>query len=147
MLCSSTCRTPFRLSLQPSYSDFGKSLCTYKMCWKWYPRASIQAWTRLILFANTLCRSAFEMFLMNAVIAVFSSLSVRVSWSPMRAWAITIHDCGVFDLMWFICFYYEVFRGNNGHTLMCCTQIATQYTTHLYKSNFRPRKATTKATA
>ena len=31
---------------------FGKSLCTYKRCWKWYPRASIQAWTRLILFAN-----------------------------------------------------------------------------------------------
>jgi len=24
---------------------FGKSLCTYKSCWKWCPRASIQAWT------------------------------------------------------------------------------------------------------
>jgi hypothetical protein len=41
------------------YSAFGKSLCTYKRCWKWCPRASIQAWTRLILFANTFCRSAF----------------------------------------------------------------------------------------
>jgi hypothetical protein len=40
-------------------SAFGKSLCTYKTCWKWCPRASIQAWTRLILFANTFCRSAF----------------------------------------------------------------------------------------
>jgi hypothetical protein len=43
-----------------SYSAFDKSLCTYKRCWKWFPRASIQAWTRLILFSNTFCRSAFE---------------------------------------------------------------------------------------
>jgi hypothetical protein len=28
------------------------------------PRASIQAWTSLIVFANTFCRSACEMFLM-----------------------------------------------------------------------------------
>jgi hypothetical protein len=41
------------------YSAFGKSLCTHKRCWKWCPWASIQAWTRLILFANTCCRSAF----------------------------------------------------------------------------------------
>jgi hypothetical protein len=41
------------------YSAFGKSLCTYKRCWKWCPRASIQACIRLILFANTFCRSAF----------------------------------------------------------------------------------------
>jgi hypothetical protein len=41
------------------YSAFGKSLCTYKRCWKWCPRGSIQTWTRLILFANTFCRSAF----------------------------------------------------------------------------------------
>jgi hypothetical protein len=40
-------------------SAFGKSLCTYKSCWKWCPRASVQAWTRLILFANTFRRSAF----------------------------------------------------------------------------------------
>jgi hypothetical protein len=40
-----------------------------KKCWKWSPRASIQAWARLILFANASCRCAFEMFLMNAVIA------------------------------------------------------------------------------
>jgi hypothetical protein len=59
------------------YSAFGKSLCTYKWCWKWCPRASIQAWTRLILFANTFCRSACLMLLMNAVIAVFNSLSLR----------------------------------------------------------------------
>jgi len=31
----------------------------------------------LILFANTFCRSACEMFLMYAVFAVFNSLSVR----------------------------------------------------------------------
>jgi hypothetical protein len=43
----------------PFYSAFGKSLCTYKSYCRWYPRASIQAWTRLILFANTFCRSAF----------------------------------------------------------------------------------------
>jgi hypothetical protein len=60
------------------YSAFGKSLCTYKRCWKWCPQASIQAWTRLILFANTFCRSACEMFLfMYAIIAVFNPLSVR----------------------------------------------------------------------
>jgi hypothetical protein len=59
-----------------NYSVYGMSLCTYKRCWKWCPRVSIQAWTRLILFANTFYRSACEMFLMNAVIAVFNSLSV-----------------------------------------------------------------------
>jgi hypothetical protein len=42
------------------YSAFGKSLYTYKRCWKWCPRASLQAWTRLILFANTFWRSASE---------------------------------------------------------------------------------------
>jgi hypothetical protein len=41
------------------YSAFGNSLCTYKRCWKCCQRVSIQAWTRLILFANTFCRSAF----------------------------------------------------------------------------------------
>jgi hypothetical protein len=30
-----------------------------KSCWKWCPRASVQTWTRLILFANTFCRPAF----------------------------------------------------------------------------------------
>jgi hypothetical protein len=40
------------------YSAFGKSLCTYRRC-KLCPRASIRDWTRLILFANTFCRSAF----------------------------------------------------------------------------------------
>jgi hypothetical protein len=39
------------------YSAFEKSLCNYKRFWKWYPRASIKAWTRLILFPNTFCRS------------------------------------------------------------------------------------------
>jgi Pyruvate/2-oxoacid:ferredoxin oxidoreductase delta subunit len=28
-------------------------------CWKWCPRASIQAWTPVILLANNFCRSAF----------------------------------------------------------------------------------------
>ena len=32
---------------------FGKSLYTYKRCLKWCPRASVQAWTRLILFVFT----------------------------------------------------------------------------------------------
>jgi hypothetical protein len=41
------------------YSAFGKSLCTYKRYWKWCPRASIQAWTLLILFVNTFSWSAF----------------------------------------------------------------------------------------
>jgi hypothetical protein len=41
------------------YSAFRKSLCTYKRCRKWCPRASIQAWTSLTLFANTFCRSVF----------------------------------------------------------------------------------------
>jgi hypothetical protein len=59
------------------YSTFGKSLCTYKRCWKWRPRASTQAWTCSILFANTFCTSACEMFLMYAVIAVFNSISQR----------------------------------------------------------------------
>jgi hypothetical protein len=64
------------------YSAFGESLFTYKRCWKWCPPASIQAWTRLILFANTFCWSACEMFLMYAVIAVFISLSVLWYWKP-----------------------------------------------------------------
>jgi len=51
------------------------------------------------------------------------------------------------DLKWLIYFYEVVFRGNNEHTLLCCTQIATQYTTPLYEPNFPPRNATTKATA
>jgi hypothetical protein len=41
------------------HSVFGNSLCFYKSCWKWWLRASIQAWTRLILFANTFCIYAF----------------------------------------------------------------------------------------
>jgi Fe-S-cluster-containing hydrogenase component 2 len=41
------------------YSAFGKSLCAYKMCRKWCPRASIQACTHLIIFASTSCISAF----------------------------------------------------------------------------------------
>ena len=45
------------------YSAFGKSLYTYKRCLKWCPRASIQAWPRLILFADTFYRSACYMFL------------------------------------------------------------------------------------
>jgi heme/copper-type cytochrome/quinol oxidase subunit 4 len=57
-------------------SAFGKSLCAYKKHWKWCLRASIQAWTHLIFFAHIFCRSACEMFLMNAVTAVFNSLSV-----------------------------------------------------------------------
>jgi hypothetical protein len=48
-----------------TYSAFGKSLCTYKRCCKWCPRASIQAWTRLILFENIFCRSAFGKSLCN----------------------------------------------------------------------------------
>jgi hypothetical protein len=73
-----------RDALEIKYSAFGKSLCPYKRYWKRCPRASIQAWTRLILFANTFCRSACEMFLMYAVIAVFNSLSVR-GWSQYRS--------------------------------------------------------------
>ena len=61
----------------PKYRAFGKSLCTYKRWWKWCPRASIQVWTLLILLGNTFCRSACEMFLTYAVIAVFNSLSLR----------------------------------------------------------------------
>jgi hypothetical protein len=36
-----------------------KSLCTCKSCWKWCPRAPIQAWARLSLLAITFCWSAF----------------------------------------------------------------------------------------
>jgi hypothetical protein len=58
------------------YTALRKSLCTYERCWKWCPWASmIQAWTRWILFTNTFCRSACEMFLMHAVTAVFNSLT------------------------------------------------------------------------
>jgi hypothetical protein len=80
MKCGSSCQFHVYCHIHstehPRYSAFGKSLCTYKKCWKWCPRASIQAWTRLILFANIFCRSACEMFLMYTVIAVFNSLSV-----------------------------------------------------------------------
>ena len=61
----------------PKHSAFGKSLFTNKRCCKCCPRASIQDWTHLIVFANTLCRSACEMFLMYAGIAVFNSLNFR----------------------------------------------------------------------
>jgi hypothetical protein len=69
LICYHSVYSPLSSSWLPTdikikiYSSFGKSLCTYKTCWKWCPRASIQAWTRLILFANTFCRSAFEMLL------------------------------------------------------------------------------------
>jgi hypothetical protein len=46
--------TFFHSSLPLLYSVFGQSLCTYKRCWKWCPWASIQAWTCLILFINTI---------------------------------------------------------------------------------------------
>ena len=68
------------------YREFRKSLCTYKRCWKWCLWASIQAWTRFILFASTFCRSTCEMFLMYAVIAVFNSLSVRGRSRYTAAW-------------------------------------------------------------
>jgi hypothetical protein len=51
-------KSPKTLSLK--YSAFGKSVYTYKRCWNWCPRPSVQTWTRLILFANTFCISAFE---------------------------------------------------------------------------------------
>jgi hypothetical protein len=35
------------------YSVIIKSLCAYTRCWKWCPRASIQAWTHLVLFSNS----------------------------------------------------------------------------------------------
>jgi hypothetical protein len=75
-----------KLRKHSSQKAFGNSLCTYESCWKWCPRTSIQAWTRLILFANNFSRSACEMFLMNAVIAVFNSLSVRgrSRYTPLR---------------------------------------------------------------
>jgi hypothetical protein len=72
------------ISMWILYSAFGKSMCTYKRWWKCCPRASIQAWTHLILFANTFCRSACEMFLVYTVIAVFNSLSV-CGWSQYTA--------------------------------------------------------------
>jgi hypothetical protein len=68
---------PVLLTVCVLYSAFRKSLCTHKRCWKWCPWASIQAWTRLILFENTFCRSACEIFLMYAVIAVLNSSSMR----------------------------------------------------------------------
>jgi hypothetical protein len=40
------------------YTVRSESCCA--LCWKWCSGASIQAWTRLILFANTFCRFAFE---------------------------------------------------------------------------------------
>jgi hypothetical protein len=49
----------------------GKSLCTFKSCWMWCPRASIHAWTRLILFANTFWILLSE--IRYALIKVFGS--------------------------------------------------------------------------
>jgi hypothetical protein len=72
LLCGHVPRDTFA-----SHSAFGKSLCTYKRCWKLCQRVSIQTWTRVILFSNTFCRSACEMFLIYAVIAVFNSLYLR----------------------------------------------------------------------
>jgi hypothetical protein len=58
---------PSRSSV-PSITLFAVLQCVRKVavylhrCWKWCTRAAIQAWTRLILFANTFCRSPCEMF-------------------------------------------------------------------------------------
>jgi hypothetical protein len=68
----------------------------YKTCWKWCPWASIQACTSLILFANTFCWSACEMFLMNTVIAVFNSLSTFQQqpqcWQPYLRTTAYVHS-------------------------------------------------------
>jgi hypothetical protein len=62
-------------------SAFGKSLCTYKKCWKWCPRLSIPAWTRLILFANIFCRSAFWKLL-----CTYKRCWKWRPWASIQAW-------------------------------------------------------------
>jgi hypothetical protein len=62
-------------------SAFGKSLCVCKSFWKWSPRASIQAWTSLVSFADTFCRSAFRKSL--CTYNRFRKCSPRVS---IQAW-------------------------------------------------------------
>jgi hypothetical protein len=52
-----------------------------KRCWKWYPRASIKAWTRLILFPNTFCTSAFGKSL--CIYKTYWKWCLR---APIQAW-------------------------------------------------------------
>jgi hypothetical protein len=61
------------------YSACGKSPCCYERCWKWCPRLSVQAWTRLILIANTFCRSAFGKSLRNLDVTAQLTLSLLMS--------------------------------------------------------------------
>ena len=73
-----TCRSSIQLYLRVQcVRKIAVHLLKVLEIWKWCPRACIQAWTRLILFANTFCRSACEMFLVYAVIAVFNSITFR----------------------------------------------------------------------
>ena len=88
-----------------------KVAVNHKRYWKWRPRASIKAWAHLILFANTFCRSACEIFLMYAVIAGFNSLSVR-GWS--RYTAAQVHSDFPNALY------------NDASLNCCCVSVATQ---------------------
>jgi hypothetical protein len=76
-------KTNFSFKNGRIYDVFRKSLCIYKRCWEWCPRASIQAWTNIILFANTFSTSACEMFLMYTVMRLFKLIK--------RACMIMIH--------------------------------------------------------
>jgi hypothetical protein len=67
------------------YSAFGKSLCTCARCWKWCPRASIQAWTRWILFTNTFCRSAF-----GKSLCIYKSCWKCCPRASIQAWTRTV---------------------------------------------------------
>jgi hypothetical protein len=126
-----------------------KPPCTYKRCWKWCPRASIQAWTCFVLFTNTFCRSACEMYLMNKVIAVSNSLSVpeRLRYTadfaaPHRSrctvtfqthcimtWHYVLYCIGT-TLLLFICSFLNV---TDCTSYLCC--LPTRYTDIEYNNS------------
>jgi hypothetical protein len=66
------------------YSAFGKSLWTYKRCWKWCLRARIQAWTRFIWFTNTFCRFVFGKSLCTYKVLEVMSTNVYTGLNPFN---------------------------------------------------------------
>jgi hypothetical protein len=56
---------------------FGKSLCTYKRCWKWCPRTSIQAWTK-----STYCSLSAQRLSERTVVQKCPDL--QTAWAHIR---------------------------------------------------------------
>jgi hypothetical protein len=113
-------RTRFTRSFE-IHSAFGNSLFTYKSCWKWCPRASIKAWTHLILFANTFCKSAF-----GKSLCTYKRCWKWCSQTSIKAWTHLILFTNTFCRCAFgkwLCTYKRCWKG--------CPQASIKAWTHL----------------